>query len=95
MLTIKDIQKLMETFATKYDLEKLVHRDEFDEKFNMVLTRLDAVYNSFTVASSAYKELVDMRMDNATHMQSHRDIEEDLSKIKSIPIIAHELKKSK
>lgn len=72
MLTIKDIQKLMETFATKYDLERFATKEDLQEVKNQVLDRMDAVY----------KELVNMRMDNATHMQSHRDI-------------AHELKKSK
>ena len=89
MITDDDIQKMLQVFATKQELkqeiEKLVTVEEFREKHDQTMTRIDAVF----------KELKDRREEQTVHMQDHEDIRKDIDDIKRVPVIAHELKKQK
>ena len=89
MLTVDDIKKLTQGFATKQDLEKFVTKEEFHERMDSVLDKMDSVYG----------EVVRMREEQSLHAQRHDDIEKELrahskrlEKIESIPSIAHEIK---
>ncbi len=85
MITDKDIQKLMVAFKTRQESDKDIEdlKDHFDIKFDGVMTRMDQVYT----------EVLKVREEQAGHAQRHEDIEKDLSMIKRLPVIAHQLKK--
>jgi len=90
MLTISDIQKLTKFFATKQDIEKLPTKNDFDQLKESVLDRMDAVFGEVKV----------MREEQSLHFQQHDDnnlfnkaIDKRVSKIESVPVIAHEIKK--
>jgi len=89
MLTVGDIKKLTEVFATKQDIQKLdekvVTRAEFDEKFRWVIDKLDAVFG----------EIKAMRQDWSLHSGTHDRIEKRLTHIESTPTVASELRKKK
>ena len=86
MITDEDIQKMMQVFVTKHDLSESLH--ELDERWNgkhqEVLSRLDAVF----------KELKDMSEESVIHQLQHGRIDEDLKKIKSVPVVAEHFKSS-
>lgn len=72
-----DLQRLEEKMATKNDLRKLEVDlrkldDKFSIKFNKVLVKLDSVI----------KELTDSRLEQASHIQEHRDIRDEINTIK-------------
>lgn len=50
---------------------------------NDILIKIDTVY----------KEVINMRQEQSAHQAKHDDIQGDLDEIKSIPIVAHELRK--
>lgn len=89
MLTTSDIRKLLDSFsqvfATKEELHNEIYglREEFNLKFQDVLTKLDSVY----------KDLHDFRLEQSMHVQAHRDIDTKLGAIEKVPTVAHELKK--
>lgn len=60
-------------------------RNEFVEKFDQVMTRMDKVYGEVKVR----------REEQAIHEASHEEIESRLSAVESVPVVAHELKKNK
>jgi hypothetical protein len=96
MITDDDVKKLEKTFATKIDLavEVTKVKDElradiqnvekrFETRFDQVMTGLDKVL----------VEVQAVRQEQTVHQSQHEDIEKDLAAIKSIPIIAHALKR--
>lgn len=72
MLSKNDIQKLLEVFATKEDLEQFIKKEEFDLTLDKVLEKLDAVFG----------ELKDMRQEQAFHAGQHSRITDDILEIK-------------
>ncbi len=87
MLTSEDIQKLFKIFATKEDLRSL--KEELEEKMatkedsNRILRLVDQVLG----------EVKAMRIEQSAHSVRHDDVEERVTKIEKIPVIAHELRK--
>lgn len=85
MLTVEDITKLSQVFATKQELrdleEKLVTELASKKDLNKVMELLDAVY----------VEVIAMRQEQASHQAIHDHIEGRLHDIEHIPAIAHEL----
>ena len=77
MLTSKDITLLIESFKTRAeadeDLRKLREEMATKDMFREVMTKLDAVF----------KEVKDMRQEQDMHVQKHRDIDEQLDRLKS------------
>jgi hypothetical protein len=47
----------------------------------------------FTKMDQVYGEVIEMRQEQAAHRQEHDDIDKSLEDIKSVPIIAHQLRK--
>lgn len=86
MLTIDDIKKLTDFFATKeevkQEIEKMVTKEEFREKHDEIMSKLDAVFG----------ELKTIRQEQVAHQAQHERIDEGLEKIKAVPVAAHALK---
>lgn len=80
MLSVDDIKKLTEVFATKQDLERLEERVE------------GAEHRTTNLLDRLYGELKDFRQEQQAHRQEHDDINVRLDRIESVPVIAHELK---
>lgn len=79
MLTVDDIKKLTEVFATKHDLKEFATKHELQELTNQVLDRLDSVFGEVKI----------MRQEQAAHSQVHEDIQERLTTIEAVPVITH------
>lgn len=86
MLSISDIKKLTDVFATKQDLEELKETVATKEESRQVMTKLDSVYG----------EIIAVRQEQTAHYQQHEDINHDISsfkkRIENIPVIAHQIK---
>ncbi len=86
MLTVDDIKKLVEVFATKEDLKQevanLVGKEEFDQFKDDIFTKIDKVYG----------EVKAMREEQSMHSFRHDDTEKRLDAIESTPTVAHALK---
>lgn len=94
MLTSVDIKLLVENFKTRQEADddlrrleerlegKLLSRQEFNEKFDIIMTGLDKVVG----------ELQTVRIEQGANQVAHDRIDEDLAAIKSVPVIAHDLK---
>lgn len=65
-------------------------RQEMNELKEKVDNRNDDV---FTKMDLVYGEVKAMRDEQAAHSQQHRDINQELEMIKSVPVIAHSIKK--
>jgi hypothetical protein len=87
MLTQDDLVKMSQIFVTKEDLRQMEER--FDSKY----ATKDELRNYATLVEKTLGELKNIRQEEEIHAQRHDDIEADLREIKSIPVIAHELKK--
>lgn len=92
MLDDKDVNRLLQVFPTKQDLEKLATKEELDERFNTAFGKLDTIIG----------ELKTVREEQSAHTIQHEDSDKSLRKlaeevddIKQIPAIAHELKRKK
>lgn len=87
MLTVEDITKLSQVFATKQELnqleERLTEKMATKDDLNLIMERLDAVFG----------EVVAMRQEQASHQAIHDHIEDRLRDIEQIPSIAHELRR--
>lgn len=89
MLTISDIKKLTEVFATKQELQELREVVATKDDFRKVMTAVDNVFG----------EVKAMREEQAMHFQSHEDnrlehieFKDRLRKIESVPVIAHQIR---
>lgn len=91
----EDIQTLVKVFATKDDLERFATKEDLrlfkeeleekfvtNEKFNEALGTLDQIAGDTKA----------IREEQVAHQAKHDRIEEDLTAIKAIPAIAHELR---
>jgi hypothetical protein len=87
MLTVDDIKKLAELFATKADLADLREglRGEMAEGFRMMNSRFDQVFG----------ELKEIRNELTINRHEHDDLDQRLSKVESTPTVAHELRSKK
>lgn len=96
MITDRDIKKLEEKFVTKADLlsvklelkediSKLEEKSVTNERFDQALGKLDYIIG----------ELKEVREEQAAHSLRHDDIDREIAEIKSLPTVAHELKKRK
>lgn len=91
MITSEDIKKMIAAFApifaTKQDLkeleERMASKIELSDLKSDVMTKMDQVYG----------EVIAMRQEQVAHTQRHEDIDKSLKEIRSIPVIAHSLKK--
>lgn len=90
MLSVTDIKKLTQVFATKQDLEKLATKVELREFRNDVMDKMDKVYT----------EVLNMREEQSAQSQRYEDLEQEISsakkrvdQIEKIPVIAHQIKK--
>lgn len=80
MLTKKDLELLLENFVTKSEFnhvikkleDKMVTREEFQQKFDLVMTTLDKVL----------KETIATRQEQAAHYQQHEDSNNEIKNIK-------------
>ncbi len=74
MLTVDDIKKLTQVFATKQDLtdleERLVSKIEFR--------------NLFTLVEKVAGELKNIRQEMIAHRQEHDDINLEIKRLKSV-----------
>lgn len=90
MLTAKDIKNLVESFATRYDLEKFPTKDDLNElKESFEGMRQDVM----TKMDNVHKEVLDMRTEQSMHIADHDRIKERFERIEEIPIIARALSK--
>lgn len=89
MLALDDIKRLLDVFATKKDLTDLEQRikDEMatKEDSNRVLNLVDQVLG----------EVKAIRIEQSAHSVRHDDIEERVTNIEKIPVIAHQLSNRK
>lgn len=76
MLTDKDFEKLLKLFPTgeefKQELEKI--REEMATK--------DDLRKLMVVLDKVLKEVLDMRQEQTMHVQTHRDIEDEIESVK-------------
>lgn len=89
MLTVGDIKKLIEVFATKQDLNEFREEVATKEEQRQIMTLVDSVLG----------EVKTMRDEQAIHFQDHEDnrkfhkeIDSRVKRIESIPIVAHQVK---
>lgn len=91
MITDKDVQKILSSFlpffANKQELKELEIRLEekfvTNERFDQAMNKLDFIVG----------ELKTIRMEQAAHQFQHDDIEKEFDLIKSLPSIAHQIKR--
>jgi hypothetical protein len=83
MIANDDIAKMTQVFATKQDLKALGERFVTNERFDQAMGKLDLII----------EEIKTVRQEQSAHYLQHEDIDRDLTAIKNISIIAHELKK--
>ena len=72
MLTNDDIRKLVDSFATRYDLENLATKEDLEKFRNDVMDKMDSVY----------KEVLTMREEQSMHLALHERIDRRLSALK-------------
>lgn len=85
MITNEDILRLAQVFPTKEDLKEYVSKSELFDFKDELFDKIDRVFG----------ELKIIREEQLNHQQIHDDIQRDLDDLKSIPVIAQELKKKK
>lgn len=83
MLSNEDIVKLAKLLATKQDIEALATKDELYGIKNDVMNKVDSVY----------KEVLAMRQEQSVHQNDHDDMHREIEEIKSVPAIAHQIKR--
>lgn len=85
MITDEDIRKLTIAFKDRQESDADIAdlKDHFNLKFDNAMTKMDQVYG----------EVINLRDEQKAHAQRHDDLEEDIRQIKSLPSIAHQLKK--
>lgn len=83
MLTSDDIKRLVDSFATRYDLERLATKDDLDQLRRDVMDKMDAIY----------KEVLDRRIEQDMHLALHERIDGRLNSIEKVPVIAHSIKR--
>lgn len=81
MLTSDDIKRLVDSFATRYDLERLATKDDLDKLRRDVMDKMDAIY----------KEVLDRRTEQDMHLALHERIDKRLNVIEKVPVIAHSI----
>lgn len=89
MLTNEDFQKMFDVFATKQDLaeleQRMIDKMATKEDMNRVLNLVDQVLG----------EVKTMRIEQSAHSVRHDDIEDRVTNIEKIPVIAHQLSTEK
>lgn len=108
MITDDDIKKLKKISVSKKEFHKLTNNHQrlvldFVKNSAKVEKRLDDIERNMVTKDDNNKilnlvdqvlgELKDMRQEQSAHNQDHVDINERLTKIETLPSIAHELKK--
>lgn len=72
MLTIEDLGKLRQIFATKQDLQEIKEELATKKQFNEVINKLDMVL----------KEVKDVRQEQQAHQGQHARVTDDMEGIK-------------
>lgn len=87
MLTVDDIKRLTEVFATKQELKdlegRLLDKLATRQQYNQVMNGVDRVL----------KELVEMREEKVVQGQQIKDLDDRVTKIESVPATAHQIKR--
>lgn len=85
MLTIDDIKKLTEVFATKQDLQQLREEMATKSELRQLTKTVDAIYGEIMKAGE----------ERVAHQHIHDDIDAQFRTFKSLPTIASELRRKK
>ena len=88
-LSLDDIQKLTDVFATKEDLRNSIERIE--EKM-ATKKDLDRILNAI---NQVLKELPTTRQEQIVLSQQMNEVQDRLELIETTPTVAHELKKNR
>lgn len=86
-MTDNDILKLNRLFAIKEDLNRSEDRivSTVRKLYNDILDKMDTFIT----------EVRNYLLEQTTHVQRHDDIEERISKVESVPVVAQELRRLK
>lgn len=103
MITDADIKKLAKKFATKNDLQDIkldLAKVEFNlrteiEEIKEKMATKDDFRKFMTVLEKTFIEVKTMREEQSAHFGEHRLINDRLDSIERIPVVAHELTKSR